>query len=337
MHNPWGDEQTRYFYELTPDKIFKALQSQGVQTTGHCSTMFSMENRVYDVEFQFDKEPANRWEHHRILKFYRPGRWNQQQILDEHQFLADLDEAEVPVVKPEKFANGSTLALDEETGLYFTVFPRVGGRTPDEFSPDMLQQMGRFMARMHAVGKQRSANHRITINPDSYGANHLKKLLTPGVMPLDLHDPYKDVVMKIVDKTRKWFEESEIQRIHGDCHRANILLTPEGTKWIDFDDMLMGPCVQDMWLLIPGFEEPGHTRELFLEAYESMHPFDRKTLRLIEPLRALRFIHFSAWIAHRWQDPVFSATFPDFGTRPYWQEQITDLNEQLAKIESLQE
>ncbi|MFK7873804.1 MAG: serine/threonine protein kinase [Oligoflexales bacterium] len=335
MQNPWGDEQTQYFYELTPDKIFQAFDSIGLRSTGRCSTMFSMENRVYDVELQLPDTPKHRWEHHRIVKFYRPGRWSQEQIQEEHDFLNDLCEAEVPVIAPLALSDNQTLVKDSATELFFTLFPRVGGRTPDEFSLEQIPQVARFMARMHAVGSKKTALHRMSITPETYGLNHLDTLLSGRFMPNDLHAEYKATVESICQMTAPWFEETTFQRIHGDCHKGNILMTPEGATWLDFDDMLMGPCVQDMWLLIPGFEKPGIIRDTFLEAYESMFNFDYKSLRLIEPLRALRYIHFSSWIAKRWDDPVFPATFPHFNERGYWVEQLNDLKEQLHLIEQI--
>ncbi len=328
MTTTWGNE-TQHFTNLTPDKIFQAVESTGLRCTGRCFTLYSMENRVYSVEIEAP-EGGDRWANYRVVKFYRPGRWSRAQIEDEHAFIADLKANEVPVVPALPVGNGSTVG--EAFGLYFAIFPRIGGRTPDEISLADLPIVARLMARMHNTGAERDAMHRLHIDPATYATANLKFLLDSKKIPMDLERPYRETVEAIVDTTADWFATAPKQRLHGDCHRGNLLWGNDGPFWIDFDDMVMGPPVQDMWLLIPGFEQPGIVRDTFLQAYEEMRAFDHKTLRLVEPLRALRYVHFAGWIAKRWQDPAFPDAFPDFGSWSYWAEQIGDLKEQLRKI-----
>lgn len=331
----WGDADTQYFFELTPDKILDAVEAAGFRCTGRCLTLNSLENRVYEVELEIEdkealKSPSDRF---RIVKFYRPGRWSKEQILEEHQFLLDLQKSEVPVVAPVPFADGSTLKKIENGNIWYTVFPKAGGRSPDELNDDQLEMIGRLLARLHQVGASGDAPHRIRLDPKTYGRENLDYLLTHKTIPAELAPRYRDVVLRICDASEPLFEQTPIQRIHGDCHFGNLLFGSSGLYWVDFDDMVRGPTVQDFWLLIPGRDDYSRRQlELMVSAYEEMRDFDRRSLKLIEPLRALRFVHFAAWIAKRWQDPVFPKYFVQFGTPRYWQEQLQDLEEQHELI-----
>ncbi len=330
METPWGNE-TQHFFTLTPDLILRAVESAGYRCTGRSFTLYSMENRVYSVEIETE-DTSNRWAGYRIVKFYRPGRWSREQILEEHQFLADLIADEVPVVPVLPVGKGSTLGVEPETGLFFAIYPRIGGRIPDEIAPNDLPIVARLLARLHATGRSIPTKHRIQLTPETYGQRNLQYLLGANIIPREFEQQYADLVGELVVKTTPWFAAASYQRIHGDCHRANLLWGNDGPFWLDFDDMVMGPAVQDMWLLIHGIEKPGHIRDTFLDAYEEFASFDYATLKLIEPLRALRYIHFAAWIAKRWEDPTFPNAFPQFGQRSYWQGQIDDLREQLEKL-----
>ena len=332
----WGDRETEYFYELTPDRILAAVEEIGVRCTGRTLPLNRMENRVYEVEIEVAdpsqiKSPS---EKARVVKFYRPGRWSRDQILEEHRFLLDLREAEIPVVSPIPFADGATLHHVPEANVLFTVFPKVGGRHPDEMDAEQLRRVGRLLGRMHNVGAERQAEHRLRLTPETYGYGSLDYLLETETLPERMEEAYAETVEEICELSAPLFAEAAVQRIHGDCHLGNLIWNEEeGPFWVDFDDMVVGPPVQDIWLVVPGRdEESRERREYLLEGYEEMREFDRRTLRLIEPLRALRFVHFSGWIAKRWSDPAFPRRFEDFGTERYWGEQLADLREQLELV-----
>ncbi len=329
----WGDKDTQFFYQLDPVRILDAVEHIGFETTGRCLACNSMENRVYDVEIIVDESkitsPSDAF---RIAKFYRPGRWTREQILDEHQFLLDLKAQEIPVIAPIK-RNGETLFKMADVDIWFALFPKRGGRAPDEMDDSQLEQMGRLLARMHRVGKSRKANHRIQLSTDSYGLQNLDFLLTNKMIPQYLEAKYEALVREICERAAPYFTATPNQRIHGDCHIGNILWGSQGLQLFDFDDMLNGPPVQDIWLILPGNDsEAMRQRNVLLDAYESMDDFNWGSLKLIEPLRALRYIHFSAWIAKRWEDPAFKTAFPSFGNDLYWETQTNDLRIQLDSI-----
>ncbi|MCB9254258.1 MAG: serine/threonine protein kinase [Bdellovibrionaceae bacterium] len=333
ISSAWGAE-TKYFYAITPEKILDAVEAGGLLCTGRCLPLNSMENRVYEVEIELDEAPENPSDRFRIAKFYRPGRWTKEQILEEHQFLQDLEEAEIPVVAPLKFENGETLRKLDDIDVWYTLFPKRGGRNPDELTNFQVDQIGRLLARLHAVGASRQAPHRLQLSPQTYGIENLKYLVDSRVLPAHIEQSYKQTVETICKTTAPWFEAAEVQRIHGDSHLGNLLLGSAGLFWVDFDDMVRGPCVQDVWLLLPGRDEyTVRQRDQMLEAYCQMRDFNYSTLRLIEPLRALRFVHFSAWISKRWEDPAFPRAFPQYGDARYWEQQLMDLREQLALIQ----
>lgn len=339
----WGEEQTRFFFELTPDRVLEAVESAGFQCTGRCVSLNSFENRVYDVELETDdgRPPATPSENHRVVKFYRPGRWNYEQLQEEHQFILDLKDAEVPAIAPMEFPEGGTLR-QTAAGIWYAVFPKVGGRAPSdlqgELGTDRLRWLGRLLGRIHAVGAQREAEHRVRLSPSTYGRANLEYLLQGNWIPLEFQARYQSAVEQICLKVDPWFESTSRHRIHGDCHLGNLLWNDQGPFFLDFDDMVIGPAVQDLWLLLPGRpfgDSSPETQtcrsllETLLEGYEEMRSFDRLSLRLIEPLRALRFVHYSAWIARRWEDPAFPRAFPHFGTHRYWSDSTDDLEEQL--------
>jgi Ser/Thr protein kinase RdoA (MazF antagonist) len=333
-HTAWGNRETSYFYSLTPDKVLSAVETAGYRCTGRTMAMNSMENRVYDVEIDLDGEKAaSKSDHFRIVKFYRPGRWTREQIQEEHDFLRDLRDNDIPVVAPEVLENGKTIGIVPEVEIFYSVFPKVGGRSPDEMDGQQLEIVGRLLARLHGVGRIREAKSRIPIDEVTYGVNNLKYLLDAQTIPLDLKSRYQkaaEEVVKLADPLLKRFPK---QRLHGDCHLGNLLWGPQGPFWVDFDDMVVGPCIQDIWLVVPGRDAYGiEQREILLDAYSSMNTFDRASLALIEPLRALRFIHFSAWISRRWKDPAFPRAFPNFNSWDYWNEQTLDLEEQVRLI-----
>ena len=329
----FGDARTRFFYELTPDRILEAVEAWDLIPTGRCLALASMENRVYQVEVELDEPAKTANDAWRVIKFYRPGRWSAEQIREEHRFLLDLDAAEIPVVAPLPTSDGETLVTLADSGIFAAIFPRRGGRAPDEFDDENLARLGRLIARLHAVGQTRPARARLKLDVDSYGAADLAFLLESDRMAAGVREPYRQVVEAICAVARPWFEAVAHQRIHGDCHRGNVLWGSAGPMLVDFDDMVTGPPVQDLWLLVPGRDPDSLARrETLLEAYAEMNTLDRRSLRLIEPLRALRVVHFSAWIARRYEDPAFLRVFPDFGTERYWYDELATLREIHAEL-----
>ncbi len=320
--------QTEFFFSITPDVVLGAVEKTGILCTGRCVTLNSFENRVYDVEIETPDGVNER----RIIKFYRPGRWSSEQLLEEHQFIADLAANEVPAIGPVPFPDGSTLARTEE-GIYYTLFPRVGGRAPEEMQPEQLVRLGRLLARLHGTAVQREAPHRLSLNTQTYGIQNLEFLKQGGWLPLEFERSYEQVVREICRVSEPFFATARSHRLHGDCHLGNLLWNQQGPFFLDFDDMVNGPAVQDLWLVLPG--RPGsdpvarEQLECLLEGYESLRDFDRTQIRWIEALRALRLVHYAAWIARRWKDPAFPAAFPQFNTHRYWQDQLSDLQAQL--------
>jgi Ser/Thr protein kinase RdoA (MazF antagonist) len=336
----WG-ESTRFFFELTPDRVLAAVEAAGLVSTGRCMALGSFENRVYDIELEpesaerFATGGAGRVANRVVAKFYRPGRWSREQILEEHRFLLDLLEAEIPAIAPLSFAEGPdpTLRLLPEAGIWYALFPKVGGRAPDELSEDQCRRIGRLLGRVHNVGATREAAHRIRLDVETYGRSNLDVLLAGGFVPLDLETRYRAAAESVVAMSEPLLAQARYSRVHGDCHLGNLLWNQDGPFFLDFDDMVMGPAVQDVWMLVPGRDaEALLQRDWLLEGYEEMRQFDRRELRLIEPLRALRFIHYSAWVARRWEDPAFPQAFPEFGKQSYWERELRDLEEQAALI-----
>lgn len=341
----WGDEKTKFFFELTPERVLEAVEASGLRCTGRCAALNSFENRVYEVELELSDDEMDRLEaehgsregairaariaSRRVAKFYRPGRWSREQILDEHAFVADLNAGEVPAVAPLAFADGQTLHKMPGADHWYCLFPKVGGRSPDELTGEQLRRIGRLLARVHTIGASRPAKHRLEIGPESYGLANLEFLLKGNLIPLEFAARFRAAVESVCATTKPWFDAAPKHRLHGDCHLGNLLWSDAGPFFVDFDDMVIGPAVQDLWLLIPGrVSEEGERIEALLEGYEEMRAFDRSTLRLIEPLRALRFVHYSAWIARRWEDPAFSQAFPHFGSHRYWNDLTLDLEHQ---------
>lgn len=313
------------FLQILPEVIFDAAERLGGRCTGRFFALNAMENRVYDIEME--EGP------HVVIKFYRPGRWSRATIQAEHDFLKALDDSEIPVVCPLTDDQGESLL--EINGVMFAIFPKRPGRLEAEPNKEQLTRLGRFLARLHNVGAARPDAPRLRLDAQSYGREPLKFLLDGSFMPKPVAPRYETIAARICDAIAPRFETIEYVLLHGDCHSGNILWDRDAPYFIDFDDMLYAPPVQDIWMVTGADDEYGkERREILLEAYEEMRPFDRTTLRLIEPLRALRMIHFAAWIARRWEDGAFKAAFPAFGTERYWEEQIETLALQMEKVES---
>jgi len=333
-----GGSATRFFHGLTPERILEAVEAEGLRCTGRCLALNSLENRVYDVELELDEAPASPSERFRVVKFYRPGRWSRQQILEEHSFMLDLAGREVPVVAPEILAGDRTLGEISDLGIFYAVFPRARGRVRDEINEEEAAQLGRLIARVHAIGATRTAPSRLRLDVTTYGRDNLQYLLDSGIVPAAYRDRYRSLVERVCDRSEPWFEDTDVQPIHGDCHLGNVLWGDEGAMLVDFDDMLVGPCVQDLWLLAAGRDAWARSRRMaIVEGYEEMRDFDRLSLRLIEPLRVLRLVHFCAWIARRWEDAAFPRTFTDFGSDRFWVGQLEAIQEAAADEDPFEE
>ncbi len=309
-----------YFFNLTPDIVIRAVEQSGFEPTGHCMALNSYENRVYDLRLKDGS--------HVVSKFYRPGRWTREQILEEHRFLFDLRDDEIPVCAPLTLPGGET--IHETEGIMYAIWPRTGGRVPDELNDTQLQMLGRLCARIHNNGAAKKAPHRIELTGTAYGLQPLAFLEEREFIPTHCKDRYHNAVMEITKIYETLRKDVPFHRIHGDCHLGNLLHGSEGWFFLDFDDFLTGPAVQDLWMLVPARDREGlRQREVFLEAYRQFRDFDQSWLRLVEPLRALRYIRYAAWIAQRWDDPAFPAAFPHFGTVQYWENETQDLEDQL--------
>ena len=317
------------YSSLTPDVVLNALEGIGLPCDGALLTLNSYENRVYQLGLA-DAPPV-------VAKFYRPGRWSDAAILEEHAFALELQEREIPVVAPLALAGGKTLHAAE--GFRFAVFPRRGGRAPELDRPDTLQWMGRFLGRIHAVGAVMPFRERPTLNIASFGEDSRAYLLAHGFLPADLLDAWRSVADQALDGVRRCYERAGAIpsiRLHGDCHAGNVLWTDGGPHFVDLDDAVTGPAVQDLWMLLSGDRE-SRERQLaaVLEGYETFREFDRVELLLIEALRTLRLMHYAAWLARRWDDPAFPASFPWFHTQRYWQDHVLELREQLGAMDEL--
>ncbi len=323
-----ADDLAKSFFSLTPESVLDAVEQSGHRTTGLCYALNSLENRVYEVELDGGER--------RVGKFYRPGRWSKKAIGEEHALLAALAADEIPAVAPIPFPDGETLHATG-AGILFTLFPRCGGRNPDELGDEDYRAIGRYLARVHNIAAKRGSEHRSHILPSTYGTEALGLILERGVIPSPLEQGYTSVVQQIVTIGEQLFAGVEKIPIHGDCHKGNLLRRPEGFFILDFDDMGIGVPVQDLWLLLPGRRDTSKEEiDAFIEGYEIFRSFDSSSLRLIEVLRALRYVRYAAWITCRWDDPSFPRAFPHFGSEQYWHGQIMDLHEQLELIQKSQ-
>lgn len=330
----WGQE-TKHFHLLSPEHVMKAAENWGRRLTGRILALNSLENRVYDVEFAKDEDMGPGFSPHNIiLKFYRPGRWTREQILEEHRFLETLVEFEVPVVAPLEF-KGSTLHLDEETNLFYALFPKVMGRIKDEFNKEEIEQAGRLIGRIHNVGSMGEFKHRLKLNPTSFIEASRHELLKVKPVEHLSFNYYCALLEQLNSLLTPLFSHLTIQRLHGDFHRGNIVWTSAGPMAVDFDDCLTGPIEQDLWLLFPGTDHYSEEdRDRFIKTYKEMTRKDHLQLqRLTEPLRAMRMVHFNSWIAKRWEDHSFQRVFPQFPTPGYWDQQLIDLRMQISLIQ----
>ncbi|MFZ6048416.1 serine/threonine protein kinase [Pseudomonas sp. CR3202] len=313
------------FDDLTPDLVLDAVESLGFLSDARILALNSYENRVYQVGIE-GTEPL-------IAKFYRPQRWSDAAIREEHAFSAELAECEVPVVAPLLQGGDS---LFEHGGFRFALFPRRGGRAPEPGNMDQLYRLGQLLGRLHGVAVTRSFEHRETLAVDNFGHQSLATLLEGNFIPRSLLPAYESVARDLLKRLDQLFAEVRYQpiRLHGDCHPGNLLCRDEVFHVVDLDDCRMGPAVQDLWMMLAGprQERLGQLSEL-VDGYQEFHDFDPRELPLIEGLRSLRLMHHSAWIARRWDDPAFPMHFSWFGSERYWGDQILTLREQLAALD----
>ncbi|HEU4708593.1 MAG TPA: serine/threonine protein kinase [Methylophilaceae bacterium] len=315
--------QAAPFSSLDPACILDALQSIDLHGDGRLLALNSYENRVYQIGME-EGAPL-------IAKFYRPNRWSDEAILEEHAFLQELSEAEIPVVSPLSIAGRTLHAF---SGHRFAVFTRHGGRAPELDQPGVREWIGRFIGRIHALGAARPFRERPTLDIDTFGRQTSEFLLAHDFIPPDLEAAYRSVVTQALEGVQRCYDRAgqvALIRLHGDCHMGNLLWTDDGPHFVDFDDCRMGPAIQDLWMLLSGDrqEMAGQFADV-LAGYEDFCEFNPAETWLIEALRTLRLLHYSAWLAQRWHDPAFPLAFPWFNTQHYWQNSILELREQIA-------
>lgn len=315
------------YANLTPEVILAAVEATGRLTDGTMLALNSYENRVYQVGIE-GKLPL-------IVKFYRPGRWSDAAILEEHAFTRELAEREIPVVAP--LADAQDVTLLQHAGYRYALFPRQGGRAPDLERPEQLEWLGRFIGRIHSVGVLRKFEHRASISPDTFGREPQRFLLQSGFLPPELAPRYREVTDLLLAGVERCFERAGVVRnirLHGDCHPGNLLWTDAGPHFVDFDDCATGPAIQDLWMLLSGSRiEMESQLEHVIEGYRQFADFNPAELNLVEALRTLRMLHYAAWIARRWDDPAFPRAFPWFNAPRYWEEHIQSLREQLPLLD----
>ncbi|HOF34272.1 MAG TPA: serine/threonine protein kinase [Spirochaetota bacterium] len=303
------------YYSLKPETILKAAEKLNLNPTGHILQLNSLENRVYSLYLEDSSQV--------VIKIYRPGRWNENQILEEHSFLNELKDDDIPVCAPLTF-EGKTLHFIDD--FIYTVFPKNGGRIPDEFSDDDLMMIGRLIARIHNTGRRKNAVHRIKICPETFVRANLDFMAQKQLLP----QRYLSVYHRLAEKITTAFDEAStdmpFHRIHGDFHWGNLLKRDSSFIVLDFDDFVTGPAVQDIWMLAPASDAEGQRkREALLEGYREFAEFDRTWLNLAPVLKAMRFINYACWIGKRYDDPAFKNAFPHYGTDNYWESEIKDI------------
>ena len=315
------------YKNLGPNDIIMAVENEGFKCDGHIFALNSYENRVYQIGVE-DNEPV-------IAKFYRPARWSDAAILEEHQFSYDLAEHEIPVITP--LVNKDGDSLRHHANFRFALYPRRGGRAPELENPEHLILLGRFIARMHNVGASKQYENRPYIDIQSYGIDAYQYLLANKFIPIELENTYQSLSEDIILRINRCYERagniSNI-RLHGDCQHSNILLRDDILFILDFDDARMGPAIQDLWMFLSGDRDYMTARLAdLLEGYTEFRELDIRELHIVEALRTLRLLHYSAWIARRWDDPAFPLAFPHFNTQHYWEDHILTLREQAALMD----
>ena len=321
-----ADQAALAFRDLTPDDIINTLEELGFHCDGRFLALNSYENRVYQVGIE-GGAPL-------VAKFYRPERWSDAAILEEHAFAAEIAAADVPVVAPVD-TDGST--LHHHGPFRVAIYQRYGGRSPDLDNEDLLKQLGRFIARIHTLGETRRFEHRPDICIDSYGTESLEFLLESDFIPADIEQAYESTAELVLDGVEACYERAGTTRdirLHGDFHPGNVLVRDDVVHIVDLDDTRHGPAVQDLWMLLSGDrEEQTPQLNAILDGYQSFRRFDARELHLVEALRSLRIMHYAAWLARRWDDPAFKSAFPWFYSPRYWEEHVLALREQVALMQ----
>jgi Ser/Thr protein kinase RdoA (MazF antagonist) len=314
------------FDSLDPDAVFSAAESIGLQPSGRLFALNSYENRVY----QLGEDDGTLW----VLKFYRPARWSDAQIDEEHEFTFEMADAELPVAAPHRVDGDSLFA---HAGLRFAAFPYLAGRAPELDNGPTLTILGRTLARMHAIGSRRRFEHRPALDIDRLGWNARTAVLDSGFLPDSLFEQYERVSEQVLDRISQCFEgfgPLPQVRIHGDCHGGNILWRETGPLFVDLDDCQSGPRIQDLWMFLSGDAASQQASwAAIMEGYELFAQFDFAELTLVEALRSLRILHYASWIATRWHDPAFPRAFPWFGEARFWERHLSDLFEQMAAMD----
>jgi len=315
------------YADLSPETILGALESVGYRPNGGMLALNSYENRVYQIGME-EGPPL-------VAKFYRPHRWSDDSILEEHQFSLALQAEEIPVVAPLTDEEGNS--LHRYRGYRFALFPRRGGRWPELDNPDNLEWIGRFIARIHQLGAARPFQHRPVIDPREMGSASAEYLLKEGFIPLELETAYRrqtEALQQLIEDAFEAVAGYRRIRLHGDCHPGNILWTDQGPHFVDMDDCRSGPAIQDLWMLLSGDRQEMALQLSYIrEGYETFRELDSREVALIEPLRTLRMIHYAAWLARRWSDPAFPNAFPWFNSHSYWQEHLAQLEQQQRNLE----
>ena len=311
---------------LTPECLLDAVETTGLRCDGRLTALNSYENRVYQVWLDSGESV--------VAKFYRPQRWSRAAILEEHAYALELAAAELPVVAP-LLCNGRT--LQEHAGFMLALYPRQGGRTPEFEDEDTLRWLGRFIARIHAIGALQDFEHRPTLGWAEFGVAPVRYLLDNDFVPPDLRVAYESTALDVLERVKNRWQDAGAfgtLRLHGDCHAGNILWTDAGPHFVDLDDARMGPAVQDLWMWLGG-DRAAQQQQLaaIIAGYREFHDFNPAELALIEPLRTLRMVHYAGWLARRWGDPAFPQSFPFFNTQRYWQDHILALREQAAALD----
>jgi len=311
---------------LNPETLLDAVETCGLRCDGRLQALNSYENRVYQVWLDDGSSV--------VAKFYRPQRWSAAAIQEEHDFALALAAREIPMVAPLVFS-GRT--CHQHAGFQFAVYPRRGGRSPELEDAETLRWLGRFIARIHATGAVQRFVHRPALNVASFGYESAEFVLNGDFVPADIRPAYESVVADVLARVEnRWAAAGPTRsiRLHGDCHAGNILWTDDGPHFVDLDDARMGPAIQDLWMCLSG-ERTVQQQQLaaLLEGYAGFHDFDPAELLLIEALRTLRMVHYAGWLARRWTDPAFPASFPFFNTQRYWQDHVLALREQAAALD----
>ena len=320
-----NDEHKHPFASLDPDVILSAAEVFGLEPDGRFIALNSYENRVYQIGVE-GGTPV-------VAKFYRPERWDDAAILEEHEFALELQSHEIPVAAPVEGPGGGTLV--HHRGFRVAVFPRLAGDWPDLDRPGRLAWLGRFLGRIHAVGRVRAFRHRPVVDVQEMGRDAARFLLQHDFLPLELETGYRDVSAALLDavERRLGSVSTFTLRLHGDCHPGNVLWSHTGPAFVDLDDCRSGPAVQDLWMLVSG--EPWEQRaqlESLIEGYSLFTDFDWRELELVEALRSLRMVYYAAWLARRWHDPAFPQAFPWFGSHGYWRDHVEDLRRQMELL-----